>query len=311
MDIFTYECDSARQQSLHIIPSVENNFQGSVATDHSICSDIGISILRDSRGNAADAAVASALCLGVVNPTSSGLGGGAFILVHSDDHEMDEVTIPTFEDARMNHLNGRKTIHRSRVPQKVTEFIDCRETAPKDTSYDMFESLPPEASTLGGLAIAVPGELRGLELLHHRHGALTWEEVVKPAFELARDGFPVGAYLAAAIQRNEKYIKSLQDLGHILTKDNDGVTMLKEGDIMKQIQLAKTLEAIMHGGADALYTGDIAKMLVNDIKSAGGVISLDDISNYQPVLVSPSIISKNELFLLLTDFQMIEIYIYY
>jgi len=272
--------------------TVENNFQGSVATDHPICSEIGVSILRDSRGNAADAAVASALCLGVVNPTSSGLGGGAFILMHSDDRDMDEATMPSFVDARSNHSKTRETIHRSRIPQKITEFIDCRETAPKNATYDMFESLPPEVSTLGGLAIAVPGELRGLELLHHRHGALPWEEVVKPALELARDGFPVGPHLAEGIQRNENYIKSLPDLGHILTKENDGVTLLKEGDIMKQTQLAKTLDAIMHGGADALYTGDIAKILAHDIKSAGRVISLEDISNYQPVLRDP-LVSRN------------------
>ena len=77
-----------------------------------------------------------------------------------------------------------------------------------------------------------------------------------------------------------------KNLGYILTKNNDGMTLLKEGDTMIQSQLAKTLEAIMHSGADALYKGKIAKMMVKDIADAGGIITLDDIVNYRPVLVS-------------------------
>lgn len=179
--------------------SVENKSNGAVATDHPLCSQVGVSILQNHGGNAADAAVASALCLGVVNPTSSGIGGGGFILVHSDDRKMDDALMPLFEDARtdpvrrhVNHVNSTSVDSR----MKITEFIDCRETAPQNTSYDMFENVSSDASTLGGLAIAIPGELRGLELLHRRHGSLPWEEVVRPAMELARNGFPVGPHLA-------------------------------------------------------------------------------------------------------------------
>lgn len=250
-----------------------------MATDHPICSEIGVYILQKQNGNAADAAVASTLCLGVVNPTSSSLGGGAFILVHSDTNNKPEKknAMPIFEDART-------TTHTSNG--KVTEFIDCRETAPQNSSYDMFETLPPEASLLGGLAIAIPGELRGLELLHYRHGSLPWEEIVRPAMELARDGFIVASHLATGIQEKEEYIRSLPNLAYMLTKENDGVTLLKEGDLMIQQQLGMTLEAVMHGGADALYKGDRSATLAKDIQDAGGVITQSDIANYRPVLVS-------------------------
>jgi gamma-glutamyltranspeptidase len=120
---------------------------GAVATDHSICSQIGVSILKDG-GNAADAAVASAFCLGVVNPTSSGIGGGAFILVHSfarNSSNEDDETAPPFEDARTH--DSRRT--KAMSADKVTEFIDCRETAPDQSTYDMYES-DPKLSTLGG-----------------------------------------------------------------------------------------------------------------------------------------------------------------
>lgn len=112
-----------------------------------------------------------------------------------------------------------------------------------------------------GLAIAIPGELRGLELLHQRHGSLSWDKLVRPSVNLARKGFVVGTYLANEIKSKEQTIRQMPNLMYMLTKDNDGVTLLKEGDVMKRPQYAKTLEAIMMGGADALYQGDMSKML--------------------------------------------------
>lgn len=137
-----------------------------------------------------------------------------------------------------------------------------------------------------GLAVAIPGELRGLELLHYRHGSISWEHVVRPAMELARDGFRVNTHLAKVIQQKKDYIRKMPNLGHMLTKKNDGVTLLKEGDTSIRSQYAKTLEEIMYGGADAFYEGDMANMLAHDIKEAGGIITTEDISNYRPILVS-------------------------
>ena len=281
---------------------------GAVATDHPICSQVGVDILKVG-GNAADAAIASTLCLGVVNPTSSGIGGGAFILVHSDDREEDDSENnieagPSFEDLRSSaHQRRRSDIYRNNTQstknikrRKVTEFVDCRETAPQGSSELMYENLEPDASTLGGLAIAVPGELKGLELLHHRHGSLSWEELVQPAYKLARDGFIVGPHLAKAIKEKEEYIHTIPNLGYLLTKNNDGVTLLKEGDLMIRRQYAKTLKVIMDKGAHALYQGDLAKLLVQDIQDAGGIITVNDMAKYQPVLVSAFLCNTSDLY---------------
>jgi len=128
-----------------------------VATDHPVCSQIGVSILQDG-GNAADAAIASMLCLGVVNPASSGIGGGAFILVHSDakgDVDDDDENTTPFVDARetTEDAPNNPTSHRKRQ-KKVTEFIDCRETAPQNSTYDMHES-DPKLSTVGGECLEI------------------------------------------------------------------------------------------------------------------------------------------------------------
>ena len=128
-----------------------------------MCSEVGKRILVDG-GNAVDAAVATSLCLGVANPASSGFGGGAFILIHSDtENHKKKVSqgFPPFHDARDTTITYDK--------EKITEVVDCRETAPSAASKDMFASTPASASSFGGLAVAVPGELKGLELAHARH----------------------------------------------------------------------------------------------------------------------------------------------
>ena len=133
-----------------------------------MCSEVGKRILVDG-GNAVDAAVATSLCLGVANPASSGFGGGAFILIHSDTENHKKKAIqgfPQFHDARDATMTDDK--------EKVTEVIDCRETAPSAASKDMFAATPASASSFGGLAVAVPGELKGLELAHARHVSCTF-----------------------------------------------------------------------------------------------------------------------------------------
>ncbi len=136
--------------------SLEFLENAAVATDHGACSQVGKNILVQG-GNAVDAAVASALCLGVASPASSGLGGGAFILVRMKKSQFEQrqgtVTVPEFIDART------KRDEDSNSSKFMTEVIDCREVAPEKAWRDMYEGLPDRASTAGGLAIAVPGEV--------------------------------------------------------------------------------------------------------------------------------------------------------
>ena len=281
-------------QQLEAFSTVRDLEHGAVAADHPTCSRVGLSILRDHHGNAVDAAVATVLCLGVANPSSSGIGGGAFLLIHSSGSPREEDPsnkLPKFHDARNKDESQRKS------GNKITEVIDCREVAGEAASTDMFqaEGVPGNASLVGGLAIAVMGELRGLELAHARHGRLDWATVVRPAMELARDGIPVYPHLAADIlsfQSRQEHLGGLPTLRPLLTHDNNWKNILREGDIMKNPKLAKTLEAIMVEWADAVYTGPRAEKLAEEIQAAGGILTVSDLANFRPTLRSP-VVSDN------------------
>lgn len=139
--------------------SLDGLSNAAVASDQALCSKIGKDIMLQKGGNAMDAAVATVLCLGVASPASSGLGGGAFLLVRSSKKNFEEkqnnasTPLPAFIDARTNKED-------SSTNQKfITEVIDCREVAPEKSSRDMYTGLPEWASEAGGLSIAVPGEV--------------------------------------------------------------------------------------------------------------------------------------------------------
>ena len=256
---------------------------GAVAADHALCSSLGTRILQ-AGGTAADAAVTTALCLGVANPASSGLGGGGFILVHGDAKGNPTVPDPpAFRDARTSNVTADSG--------KITEVIDCRETAPAAATTRMFvDNDNPWASTYGGLAAAVPGECVGLELLHARHGALSWQTVVQPVVELARSGVEINTNLAFEIALTaESY--DPKDPGYglraLLTHQDDWQRPLLQGELFKNEKLADTLQAIMDQGCRALYQGERAKGLAKDVQKAGGVMTAQDIASYVPTLRSP------------------------
>ena len=152
----------------------------------------------------------------------------------------------------------------------------------------MFEKLPHDASVNGGLAIAIPGELRGLEVLHSRHGKLDWADVVKPAMELAENGFEVTEHLAHDIANHgARFAEKYPNLGKLLSRNGDGKTWYQEGDIMKRKEYAATLRAVMKDGADAIYKGPIAQAIVKDLEEAGSIITEDDLVSYHPALRDP------------------------
>lgn len=280
-------------ENLESVSTLHNMEHGVVASDHPACSAIGLSILREHQGNAVDAAVATVLCLGVANPSSSGIGGGAFILIHTDarQHPQDEhnISSPKFHDAR--NSEGDTSIL-NQQGGKVTEVIDCREVAGSAASTEMFETegVPAHASLFGGLAVAVPGELRGLELAHARHGRLDWATVVRPAMELARDGVTVYTHLAADIQlakRKQERWGGAPFLRKLLTHDDNWDHPLLEGDLLKNLRLSTTLQAVMDEGSDAIHTGKRAEQLADEIQQAGGILTKDDLENYRPTIRSP------------------------
>ena len=272
------------------ISSVTHMPHGAVSADDQRCSKMGVSVMRDMNGNAMDAAVTTALCLGLVNPASSGIGGGAFILVHAPprDGPFESVSSLPFLDRRKK--SDDSTMEKD---MKRTEVIDCRETAPGKATFDMFESLPVIASTLGTLSIAVPGELRGLEIAHARYGSLSWKEVLQPVIALAQRGTTVSEFLAKEIFDNRETIEQYEATRRIFTSNNDGKTYLVAGDLMERPSYTNTLKKIAEFGADHVYTGEVAAILAQEIQDFGGIISFKDFLNYKPTLRDPLIAQVN------------------
>ncbi|KAE8775107.1 Gamma-glutamyltranspeptidase 1 [Hordeum vulgare] len=216
---------------------------GAVAADDGRCSRIGRDALRRG-GTAVDAAVATSLCLGVVSPASSGIGGGAFMLV--------------------------------RLADGTAVIYDSRETAPLAATKDMYGG-NDTLKARGALSIGVPGEIAGLYEAWKRHGKLPWKELVLPAAKLAR-AFRVSPYLHMQMKATEAGI--LGNAGMRAVYASDGA-LLKVGDVCRNGKLAWTLQAVAERGPAAFYGGSVADLLVKDVKEAGGIMTKEDLEKYQ------------------------------
>ncbi len=193
----------------------------------------GADIIRQG-GTAVDAAVAVQMVLGLVEPQSSGLGGGAFLL------------------------------HYDRTAGELTAF-DGRETAPAGVKSDLFldrtgQPLTFYDAVIGGRSVGVPGVLRLLEVMHQKSGKLPWAKLFQPAIGLAEQGFPVSPRLAAAIAADrERLSRDPVARAYFLTANGQPPAA---GSLLKNPAYAETLRKIAIGGADAFYAGPIAKDIV-------------------------------------------------
>lgn len=169
-------------------------------------------------------------------------------------------------------------------------MIDFRETMPalgNETLYS--NNSNPKASTIGGLAVGVPGELRGWEMMHQKHGKLPWADLFQPAIDIAQGGFRVPSQLAVTIaQYNTSFICADVYAREVYCPNG---TAVGEGEIIRKPRYAKTLQTIAQEGADAFYSGAIATNTIAAIQSRGGIMTLGDLANYSAIARTPNNIS--------------------
>lgn len=217
--------------------------------------EAGYAILKKG-GSALDAYVAVQAVLGLVEPQSSGLGGGAFAVYY---------------DAKS---------------QKLTTF-DGRETAPQAATPELFQHKDGTTfkfydAVIGGRSVGTPGTVALMQALHEKGGQLSWKALFEPAIELAQDGFDVSPRLAGAIANTRDSLARFPDTAAYFL-DSNGAP-IQEGARLKNPAYAKTLTSIAQSGADAFYQGDIAQDIVTAVRSTSdnpGVLALEDFMTYK------------------------------
>ncbi len=221
--------------------------QGMVVSQSDIASEVGWKIMREG-GNAIDGAVATALALAVTHPTAGNIGGGGFIVYRGADG-----TATTFDFREMAPAGANPTMWM------------------KDGKYDF------DIHHNSHRSVGVPGTVAGLYLAHQKLGSKPWKDLVLPAVALARDGFEISEGLAASLERMipefKKYPASLAQFS------KNGVAY-KAGEILKQPDLAKSLQRIADKGPAGFYEGETAELIEKEMKANGGLITRDDLKKY-------------------------------
>lgn len=224
--------------------------KAAIATAHYLATEAGHEIL-DKGGNAFDAAIAVSATLAVVEPSSSGLGGGAFWLLHraEDGHQV---------------------------------MIDGRETAPAAAHRDMYldenGEVNRDLAVNGPLAAGIPGHVAGMVHMAKKYGRLSLSDSLQPAIRLAKEGFPVDEKYHALMNARVETILRWPGAAEALLL-NDKVPPI--GTIIKLPDLANTLELIAAKGFDGFYKGELAEKLASGIQAAGGIWTTEDLAAYR------------------------------
>jgi gamma-glutamyltranspeptidase/glutathione hydrolase len=232
--------------------------KAAIATAHPLATQAGMEILNMG-GNAFDAAVAISAALAVVEPYSSGLGGGGFWLLHRA------------EDGRQIMIDGRET-----APSKAT----------KNMYLDKHGEVIPGSSLNGPKAAAIPGVPAGLVHLNDYYGRLKLQQNLAPAIRYAKEGFPVTELYRQFTQFRLDVLKASPEAARIFLKNND---LPPVGHIIVQPELAETLKLIAEKGRDGFYTGPLAERMVQSVNSNGGIWSTSDLATYRVFERSPVI----------------------
>lgn len=240
-------------QAASLAPLVASD--GMVVTESPEASLVGIEVLS-AGGGAIDAAVAVAFALAVTYPQAGNLGGGGFLIARFDGGE--------------------------------SVALDFRETAPAGAERDMFLGpdgrADPVLSTQSLLATGVPGTVAGLAAAHERFGRLPWTMLLEPAIDLAQDGFPLDRSMSEHLARYAGHLSRHRETARVFLRGGD---LYKEGEVLRQPELAATLRRIAEGGASEFYEGETARLLVAEMQRGGGRVTEGDLRSYRPVFREP------------------------
>ena len=230
---------------------------GMVSSANMYATEAGLQVLKEG-GNAVDAAVTVGFTLAVTFPRAGNLGGGGFMLIYLAD------------------------------PRKVVA-IDYREKAPKAASRNMFldetGNVNSDKSLHSLLAVGVPGTVAGLALALDKFGLISLERALRPAIELAEKGFPMDSELRRSLRSVEDQMKESTASMKIFYKL--GGATYDEGEVFRQEDLEWSLRQIAEHGPDAFYKGKIAEKIVRHMTKEGGLITLEDLASYTPVIREP------------------------
>ena len=221
------------------------------ATVHPLASNAALKVYQNG-GNAIDAAIAAALCLGVVDGHNSGLGGGCLMLIRT-------------QGGAIHAIDGRET-----APAAASETMYLRNGKPV-----------AELSQTGSLACAVPSQIAALKLAHDKLGTLKWASLFEPAIEAAENGYAIGLATHNAISSERENLSNYEASKAVLLKPDGSVP--KVGEVLRQPDLAKTLENIAKYGPGWFYAGDFAKSAVEYLDKHAGVLTLQDFGNYKAI----------------------------
>ena len=225
---------------------------GMVASQNRIASRVGAGVLAEG-GTAVDAAVAVGFALAVVLPRAGNLGGGGFMLVHDAESGADAA-------------------------------LDYREMAPPAATADMFldadGNVDNQRARFSHLSAGVPGTVAGLWAAHERYGRLEWASLLEPAIELARDGVRLSYDMSQALTwRQERLCANEAACGYFFKRDGSAY---QPGEVLRQPDLAATLERIAEAGRDGFYKGRTARLIARDMRRHGGLVDEAALAAYEP-----------------------------
>ena len=230
---------------------------GMIAAQNRLSAEVGAAVLAEG-GNAVDAAVAVGFSLAVTLPRAGNLGGGGFMLIHDADND-------------------------------ESIAIDYREQAPRRATRDMYldadGNVDRQLSMFSHMAAGVPGTVAGFYRAHQQYGSLSWERLLQPAIDQARNGVEVSFDLASLLgRRQERMCLDEAACGYFFKEDGEPY---RPGEILVQADLANSLELIAKQGPDTFYSGAIADLIIAEMERGGGLVDAESLAAYKPAVREP------------------------